>query len=121
MPLVHESFDFRCLRENRRVVQNSDRQAELDTFHRVLTDISLGNPTAKVREFMVQAYVRGASVRRAENVPFEGSTAVFTKRRYRDKFNRTVVRRISKKHNHSLEIVDCNSDYDPILYVSANA
>ena len=40
----------------------------------------------------------------AEQVGFEGSTAVFARRRYRDKWNRTVVRRVSKKHAHSLKI-----------------
>ena len=79
--MVVENFDFRCLRENRRDVQNVDRQAELDNFHRVLRDISLGIPSPEARAFITEAYVRGARVRRAENVDFEGSTAVFTKRR----------------------------------------
>ena len=35
---------------------------------------------------------------------FEGSTSVFTKRRYRDRWNRTLVRRISKVQNHSLKV-----------------
>ena len=30
--------------------------------------------------------------------------AVFTKRRYRDRWNRTVTRRIAKRHNHALKI-----------------
>ena len=54
-----------------------------------------------MRAFLVDAYVRGYQISTAEHVPFEGSTAVFTRRRYRDKWNRTVVRRVSKKHNHS--------------------
>ena len=56
---------------------------------------------------MIGAYVRGYQIATAENVPFEGSTAVFTRRRYRDKWNRTVVRRVSKKHNHSIKIKAC--------------
>ena len=56
---------------------------------------------------MIDAYVRGYQIATAAHVPFEGSTAVFTRRRYRDKWNRTVVRRISKKHNHSMKIRAC--------------
>ena len=37
----------------------------------------------------------------------KSSTAVFTRRRYRDKWNRIVVRRVSKKHNHSIKIKAC--------------
>ena len=100
-------FDFRCLRENRRVVQDESRRAELNCFHTVLTDISHGVASNEVRDFMIGAYVRGYQIATAENVPFEGSTAVFTRRRYRDKWNRTVVRRVSKKHNHSIKIKAC--------------
>ena len=57
-----------------------------------------------VQQFVVDAYLRGDAIRKPENVDFEGSTAVFTKRRYRDRWNRTVVRRVSKKHNHSIKI-----------------
>ncbi len=41
----------------------------------------MGEPTSAVKEYLVQAYVRGAAVGCAENVGLEGSTAVFTKRR----------------------------------------
>ena len=104
---VIQHFDFRCLRENRRVVQDESRRAELDCFHTVLTDISQGVASNEVRDFLIDAYVRGYQNATAENVPFEGSTAVFTRRRYRDKWNRTVVRRVSKKHNHSIKIKAC--------------
>ena len=106
-PLVAQQFEFRCLRENRRVVQDESRSEELDSFHTVLTDISHGATTKKVRDFMIDAYVRGYQMATAEHVPFEGSTAVFTRRRYRDKWNRTVVRRVSKTHNHSIKIRAC--------------
>ena len=96
LPLLH-SFDFRVLRQNRRVVQDAHRQPELDAFHQVLSDISYGRASNLVRAFIVDSYVRGAAIRRAEQVEFEGSTAVFTKRRYRDKWNRKVVGRVSKK------------------------
>ena len=104
-PRVTGDFQFRCLRENRRVVQDDSRRAELDMFHKVLTDISQGADSNDVRSFIIDAYVRGYKIGCAENVEFEGSTAVFTRRRYRDKWNRTVVRRVSKKHNHSLKTV----------------
>ena len=103
LPIL-QSFDVRVLRQNRRVVQDVRRQPELDAFHDVLSDISFGRASNAVRSFIVDSYVRGAAVRRPENVDFEGSTAVFTKRRYRDRWNRTVVRRVSKKHNHSIRI-----------------
>ena len=106
-PQVVRHFDFRCLRENRRVVQDESRRAELDCFHTVLTDISHGVASNEVRDFMIAAYVRGYQIATAEHVDFEGSTAVFTRRRYRDKWNRTVVRRVSKKHNHSIKIKAC--------------
>ena len=88
-------------------MQDETRRAELDSFHTVLTDISHGATTNDVREFMIDAYVRGYEIATAAHVPFEGSTAVFTRRRYRDKWNRTVVRRISKTHNHSIKIRAC--------------
>ena len=103
-PRVTAEFEFRCLRENRRVVSDDSRREELDMFHTVLTDISLGRDSNDVRSFLIDAYIRGFKVGCAENVDFEGSTAVFTRRRYRDKWNRTVVRRVAKKHNHSIKI-----------------
>jgi hypothetical protein len=103
LPLVH-TFDFRVLRQNRRVVQDEARREEIELFHTILTDISHCEPTKSVRDFIVGAYVRGASVGTAEHSPLEGNTAVFTKRRYRDAWNRCVTRRISKSHNHTVKI-----------------
>ena len=81
LPMVH-SFDFRVLRQNRRVVQDESRRQEIENFHSVLTDISYCECTPAVREFIVNAYVRGAQVGggSSEHCPFEGNTAVFTKR-----------------------------------------
>ena len=104
MPAVVNTFDFRCLRENRRVVQQAGREQELEEFHQVLTDISLGIPSNAVARFLVGTYVRGASIGSAELADFEGSTAVFTKRRYRDRWNRIQVRKLAKKSNHSIKI-----------------
>ena len=76
-PHVVRHFDFRCLRENRRVVQDESRRAELDSFHTVLTDISHGVASNEVRDFMIAAYVRGYQIATAEHVPFEGRTLFF--------------------------------------------
>ena len=109
-PRVTAEFEFRCLRENRRVVSDDSRREELDMFHTVLTDISLGRDSNDVRSFLIDAYIRGFKIGCAENVDFEGSTAVFTRRRYRDKWNRTVVRRVAKKHNHSTDAARAQID-----------
>jgi len=149
---VIQEFSFRCLHQNRRVVEDASRKDELETFHTELNDIAHGRASNDVWNFIVQAYVRGAKIS-AETVEFEGRTAVlclllqlffivrgirdshglpiahgveiethqggsvlfsnlldfvsqvFTKRRYRDRFNRTITRRVSKKHNHSIKTV----------------
>ena len=104
LPLVHDTFDFRVLRQNRRVVTDENRRAEIERFHEVLDDVSFCRVTGAVKEFLVAAYVRGASVDSAERAPLEGLTAVFTKRRYRDAWNRAMIRKIAKVHNHSLKV-----------------
>ena len=77
------AFEFRCLRQNRRVISgDEERELELDDYHEVLSDISWCRETAKVRQFIVEAYVRGAAVGSAERAELEGSTAAFTKRRF---------------------------------------
>ncbi len=103
-PSVHNIFDFRVLRENRRVCVDAERAEESDEFHDVLSDIAWGNSTERVKKFIIGAYVRGAHVGCAESSEFEGSTSVFTKRRYRDRWNRTMVRRISKVRKHTLKV-----------------
>ena len=75
-----EKFDFRVLRENRRAVGDAH---ELDEFHRVLADVSWGEATQRVRDFVVSACVRGASTGGADRTELEGNTSVFTKRRCR--------------------------------------
>ena len=106
LPYVIETFEFRVLRQNRRVVKSddADRTQELEKFHRVLNDISWGKPSDDVRLFLVEAYVRGARSNCAELTPFEGSTGVFTKRRYRDRFNRTMVKRVGQECRHQLKV-----------------
>ena len=76
-----QDFEFRVLRQNRRVVTDESRRAELEIFHEVLTDISMCRATQTVRDCIIAAYVRGASTGNAEHTPLESNTAVFTKRR----------------------------------------
>ena len=101
---VYTSFDFRVLRENRRVRLGEARAAESNDFHAALGDIAWGCTTERVKRLVIEAYVRGARIGCAEKAELEGSTSVFTKRRYRDGWNRTLVRRIAKTHNHSLKV-----------------
>ena len=104
-PDVYRNFDFRMLQQNRRIVAGTDdRQEELQNFHEVLNDISWGDASPAARKFIIDAYVRGAACGVAEKCDYDGSTAIFTKRRYRDSWNRIIVRRAAKEHNHSLKI-----------------
>lgn len=80
------------------------RSAESGEFHAALGDIAWGRTTERVKKLVVEAYVRGARVGCAEKAELEGSTSVFTKRRYRDRWNRTLVRRIAKTRKHTLKI-----------------
>ena len=101
------------LRENRRVVKSSGaREEDLDEFHGVLTDIGRCNATAAVRQFLIEAYGKGAMAT-AKSEPFEGSTAVFIKRRYRDAWNRCMVGRIAKESRHAIKIrARCRATYE---------
>jgi len=63
-----------------------------------------GRATEAVRRFFVQAFVRGIDQDTPETVDVEDTTSIFPKRRYRDRWNRVVVRRIAKVHCHSLKI-----------------
>ena len=55
-------------------------------------------------EFMVEAYVKGARCGNAQHAELEGSTAVFSRRRFRDKWNRTIVRRLARTRNHTARV-----------------
>ena len=101
LPSVTQTFDFRCLRENRRVVQETSRTDEIEAFHNVLSDVSMGEDSNDVREFLVGAYVRGWKAACAEEVEFEGSTEVFTKRRYRDRCSIASCSHISLSYTKS--------------------
>ena len=104
LPRVHATFEFRVLRQNRRVINDADRSEEIENFHGILHDVAHGIASDRVRTFLVQAYVRGAQRGCAADAPFEGVTSVFAKRRYRDAYNRTIMKRIGKTHNHSLKV-----------------
>ena len=97
---VFRTFDVLCLRQNRRVVKDEARRKELESFHDFLNDISHGEATDTARNFIIDCFERGAEIRTAETVPFEEHTAIFSRRKDRDKWNRTVVRRIATQHNH---------------------
>ena len=73
-------------------------------FHKILFDIAHGVCSDRVREFIVDAYVRGARAPTAEDSQLEGSTAVFTKRGYRDKWNRALVKRVGESCSHTVKI-----------------
>ena len=101
---VVKRFDFRCLHENRRVVNDPAKRAKTEQFHQVLADISYGKCTEIVRQFVIQSYVRGAKGCCVERTQPEGSTAVFTKRRYRNEWNRQMTKQIAKHAHHSIKI-----------------
>ena len=64
---VPDAFSFRVLRQNRRIIGDAGRQQELDNFHGVLHDISYGICSARVEDFVVDCYVRGAAASTAQD------------------------------------------------------
>ena len=75
------------------------KQVELGEFHEVLDDVAHGRDTPRVQKFLVEAFVRGAApeLATARQVPLEGATAVFSRRRDRNRWNRAVLKRIAKR------------------------
>ena len=55
IPNVHRGFDYRVLRQNRRVVADEARKHEIEAFHGVLFDVAHGISSGRVRDFIVQA------------------------------------------------------------------
>ena len=102
---VAEQFRFRVLRENRRIVQSDDAetQAASDELHAVLEDVAHGRLNDLVRKNLIAAYVRGAQ-KTAGNVPVVNGTACFSKRKYRDRWNKIIQLRVAKKFGRSLRI-----------------
>jgi len=81
------------------------RSEESEEFHLALGDIAWGRTTERVKSLVVEAYVRGARKGGcAEEAEFEDNTSVFTKRRYRDKWNRVLVRRLANTRKHTLKV-----------------
>ena len=56
LPRVYDNFDFRVLRQNRRVVKDEQRRSEIENFHGVLFDVSRAICSERVTNFLVQAY-----------------------------------------------------------------
>ena len=55
LPYVHHRFDYRVLRQNRRVVTDDLRKDEIDIFHDVLMDVAHGVCSNRVRGFIIAA------------------------------------------------------------------
>ena len=102
---VLETFAFRTLAQNRRLVVGDDpeHQRSLDSFHDTLEAIAHGRATAEVRRFFCKAYVRGAGVA-PDSVPLEDHTAVTSKRRFRDRWNAAVLKRSAKLHERTQKV-----------------
>ena len=77
---------------------------ELENFHQILHDISYGRSTQRVKDFIIQSFVKGMRCGNAHHAELEGSTAVFSKRRYRDRWNRVIVRLNARTRNHTARI-----------------
>ena len=56
IPEVHRGFDYRVLRQNRRVVADEARKHDIEAFHGVLFDVAHGISSERVKDFIVQAY-----------------------------------------------------------------
>ncbi len=83
--------------------QKSECPCRLEEFHTTLEDVAHGRVTPLVKDFVIEAYVRGACKSQG-NVGFEESTACFTKRRYRDGWNKRVQERNGRQHRRALRI-----------------
>ena len=54
LPRVHGGvFDFRVLRQNRRVINDADKRKEIENFHGILHDVAHGISSDRVRTFLV--------------------------------------------------------------------
>ena len=73
---ILEEFDFRMLRQNRRITSSDDpqRQKALENFHHILEDIAFSRFSEAVHNFFIEAYVRAADAT-AQTASFEGNTA----------------------------------------------
>ena len=62
-----------------------------------------GRLTPLVRKSIIAAYVRGTQ-KTAGNVPVVNGTACFSKRKYRDRWNKIIELRVAKKFGRSLRV-----------------
>ena len=99
-------FEFRVLRQNRRLspAHDVESQASLDEFHGVLEDVAHGKACSIVRKYIVDAYVRGAERPTASHLWKDEGTACFTKRKYRDRWNKKVQDKVARKYKRSLRV-----------------
>ena len=104
-PLIFQLFEFRVLRQNRRLAEGADPadQAALEDFHATLDDVAENRCSQRVHDQILAAYVRGARCTQ-ENVPFEGHTAVLATRRFRNRWNKAVLRRSAARHGRGLRV-----------------
>ena len=70
-PKVFEIFDFRVLRQNRRLAVGKQ---DLDAFHGLLEDVAYGQASRRVRRALIAAYVRGA-LKNQDTLEFDNSIA----------------------------------------------
>ena len=99
-PEVFDVFDFRVLRQNRRIAVSGQ---DLDAFHGVLEDVAHGQASRRVRRALIGAYVRGA-FNNQDTVKFDNSTACVSTGRIRDRWDGQVLKRIGKRYKRSLRI-----------------
>ena len=55
IPRVHLNFDFRVMRQNRRVTVDDARKDQIESFHGVLFDVAHGICSQRVRDYLVHA------------------------------------------------------------------
>ena len=99
-PEVFQVFDFRVLRQNRRLAVGTE---DLEAFHGVLEDVAHGKATSRVRKALVRAFLHGAG-RNQTTVKFENGTACVITRMVRDRWNTHVLKRIAKRYGRSLRV-----------------
>ena len=88
------------------MVKDQTRREELDRYHAVLDNVGRGMETFGVKQLVIDAFVRGALAKKqtGDFVDLEGFTTIFSKRRYRDHWNRGVISRLARNSDHSMKI-----------------
>ena len=99
-PEVFDVFDFRVLRQNRRIAVSGQ---DLDAFHGVLEDVAHGQASRRVRRALIGAYVRGA---------FKNQDTV--------KFDNSIAWCVHEASQRSLEWTSSKEDWQAIQALSAH-